>query len=176
MRVNQQTDEILHTDRLSLRQLRPQDAAFIVELLNDPAFLRNIGDRGVRTLDDAKQYLSAGPLASYAQFGFGLSRVSLLADDSAIGLCGLLKRPALDDVDLGFAFLPAWRRQGYAFEISAALLAQSRRRFGLERVVAIVNPDNASSIRLLLQLGFAFEQQITVPWQSEPLSRYGRAT
>ena len=166
---------ILETGGLSLRRLELSDAPFIVALLNDPAFIRFIADRGVRTEDDARNYLQAGPLASYAQFGFGLFLVSLRIDGTSIGMCGLLKRPELEDADIGFAFLPAYRAKGYAYEIAAALLAVARGHFGLERVVAIVNHDNNASIRLLQRLGFAFEQKVAVPWHSEELLRFGRA-
>lgn len=167
---------ILDTGRLSLRRFALSDAPFIVELLNDPAFIRFIADRGVRTEDDARNYLQTGPLASYAQFGFGLFLVSLRTDSTPIGMCGLLKRPELDDADIGFAFLPAYCAKGYAYEIAAALLSVARGHFGVERVVAIVNHDNAASIRLLQRLGFAFEKKHAVPWHAEPLLLFGRAT
>jgi [ribosomal protein S5]-alanine N-acetyltransferase len=165
---------ILQTGRLSLRRLEPGDAPFIVELLNDPAFIRYIADRGVRTEEDARAYLQSGPLASYAQFGFGLFRVSLKIDDTAIGLCGLLKREGLDDADIGFAFLPQYVSKGYAYEIAAALLAQARALFGLQRVVAITNLDNLASIRLLERLGFTFEKLVTVPTVTHELRLFGR--
>lgn len=166
---------ILESERLALRRLEPGDAPFIVELLNDPAFIRYIADRGVRNEDDARQYLASGPLASYAQFGFGLFHVSLRDGGTPIGMCGLLKRPELDDVDIGFAFLPDYRAKGYAFEIAAALLARTRELFGVQRVVAIVNHDNAASVTLLGRLGFDFEKKIAVPWHSEALLLYGRS-
>ncbi len=165
---------ILETGRLALRRLELADAPFIVELLNDPAFIRYIADRGVRNEADARQYLASGPLASYAQHGFGLFHVSLRDGGTPIGMCGLLKRPELDDVDIGFAYLPAYCGKGHAFEIAAALLANARRLFGVPRVVAIVNHDNAASIGLLGRLGFGFEKKIAVPWHSDELLLYGR--
>ena len=149
---------VAETGRLSIRRLTLDDAEFILDLLNQPSFLRYIGDKGVRTLDDARAYLLNGPIASYDRFGFGLYRVGLRADGSAMGICGLLKRDALDDVDIGFAFLPPFWSQGYAFEAAGAVLAHARGALGLRRIVAIVSPDNAGSIRLLERLGLRFER------------------
>src|SRR5690349_18580516 len=99
---------VLETDRLVLRQLSTDDDAFILELLNDPGWLRFIGDRGVRTLEDARRYILSGPVDMYERLGFGLYAVELKAGGSPIGMCGLLKRATLPEVDLGFAFLPRY--------------------------------------------------------------------
>ena len=144
----------LTTARLRVRALAPDDAPFIVTLLNDPSFIRNIGDRGVRTEEDALEYLVAGPLASYARHGFGLCAVALAASGEAIGICGLLQRDELPSPDLGFALLPRFWSQGYAFEAASAVMADARARLGLATVLAIANPANAASIRLLERLGF----------------------
>jgi RimJ/RimL family protein N-acetyltransferase len=165
---------ILETGRLQLRRLELHDAPFIVALLNDPDFIRFIGDRGVRSEVDARAYLQSGPLASYAQFGFGLFRVGLRSDDTPIGLCGMLKRDGLDDADIGFAFLPQHISRGYAYEIASALLAKVGALFGLQRVVAITNLENERSIRLLMKLGFEFEKLITLPSISHELRLFGR--
>jgi RimJ/RimL family protein N-acetyltransferase len=122
--------------------------------LNDPAFIRNIGDRGVRTDADAIEYIDKGPMASYARHGFGLCAVDFAAGGATIGICGLLQRDELPAPDLGFAFLPQFRSQGYAFEAAAAVKADAHVRLGIDRLLAIVNPDNAPSIRLLEKLGF----------------------
>ena len=151
---------VLETERLRLRRLTVGDAPFMVTLLNDPAFIQFVGDRGVRTREDAETYLLEGPLASYAALGFGLYGASLLEADELIGICGLLKRPALDDVDLGFAFLPPFRGRGYASEAAAAVLAYARNALGLRRVVAFTAPDHAASIHVLGKLGFAFERNV----------------
>ncbi len=153
---------VLTTERLILRRLTVADAEFIVELLNDPAFLQYIGDKAVRSADDARQYILEGPVASYERNGFGLWLVELKESKLAVGMCGLLKRETLPDVDIGFAFLPAYRSQGYAFESAAAVLDYGRREFGLKRIVAITNPDNAGSIRVLEKIGMRFERMITV--------------
>ena len=149
---------MLETERLVLSRLSALDAGFILELLNEPAFLRYIGDRGVRDEADAIRYVEAGPLASYARFGFGLYRVGLKPGGDAIGICGLLKRDALPDADIGFALLERHRSRGYAHEAAAAVLAHGREAFGLRRVLAITSPDNDVSIGLLAKLGFRFER------------------
>ncbi len=150
--------KILATDRLLLRQLTREDAEFIFALMNDPSWLRFIGDRGVRTLEDARQYILNGPSASYEQHGFGLYLTELKESSTAIGICGLLKRPTLADVDLGFAFLPKYWGKGYALEAAEATLALGKNTFGLWRVVAITSPENERSIKVLEKLGFTFEQ------------------
>jgi RimJ/RimL family protein N-acetyltransferase len=158
---------VLETDRLVLRRLSFDDAAFILQLLNEPSFLRFIGDKGVRTLDDARNYILSGPIASYERFGFGLYLTQLKASGVPIGICGLLKRDALKDVDLGFAFLPQFWRNGYAFESAAAVMAYGRNAFGLKRIVAITSPDNEASIGVLERLGFGFEEMVRMSKDDE---------
>jgi len=166
--------KIVDTPRLVLSRLAPEDAPFILALLNDPAWLRYIGDRGVRTLDGARDYIVQGPMAMYAREGFGLWKTALRANGDPIGLCGLIKRPALDDVDLGFAFLPAYRRRGYGREAAAACLDYARDAARLRRLVAIVSSDNADSLRLLAGLGFAYERKIRLAGDDE-VELHGRA-
>src|SRR5437660_1495232 len=149
MRVLDHPVNVLETDRLALRRMSMDDATFILQLLNEPSFLRFIGDKGVRTLDDARNYILNGPIASYERFGFGLHLTQLKANDIPIGICGLLKRETLKDVDLGFAFLPQFWRKGYAFESAAAVMAYGRNAFGLKRIVAITSPANEASIKVL---------------------------
>jgi RimJ/RimL family protein N-acetyltransferase len=149
---------VLETDRLVLRRLTLNDAPFILELLNEPSFLRFIGDRGVRDLQTARQYLLKGPIASYEKFGFGLYLVFLKESGDPIGICGLLKRDTLPDADVGFAFLPAHWRKGYAAESASAILTHGRRAFGLKRIVAITSPDNLASIGVLEKIGLKFER------------------
>jgi ribosomal-protein-alanine N-acetyltransferase len=151
---------VLSTLRLSLRQLTEEDAEFILELLNDPAFVRFIGDKGVRNLDDARGYILTGPIASYEQHGFGLWLVELKGVNTPVGICGLLKRESLPDVDIGFAFLPEYRARGYASESAAAVLEYGRTNLGLTRIVAIVDPDNAGSLRLLEKIGMSFDRMV----------------
>jgi len=149
---------VLETARLSLRRLSLDDAEFILGLLNEPSFLRHIGDKGVRTKVDACQYISTGPRASYERFGFGLLLVELKAGKEPIGICGLLKRDWLDHADLGFAFLPRFWSKGYAFESASGVLAYARGTLGLKRILAITSQDNAASIGLLEKLGFRLER------------------
>ena len=151
------SQRVLETSRLALRRMSPDDAEFILELLNDPSFLRNIGDRGVRTVDDARTYIRTGPMESYERFGFGLYLMELKDTREPIGICGLLKRESLQDVDVGFALLPRFWSKGYAFEAVSAVLAYGRNTLGLKRIVAITSPDNVASINLLSKFGFRFE-------------------
>ena len=150
---------ILETERLTLRQFTADDAAFILELVNEPSFIQNIGDRGVRTLADAVRYIETGPVASYARNGFGLYLVQLKESGESIGMCGLIKRAALEDVDIGYAFLPRFWSKGYAVEAARAVKEQAR-GLGLKRLAAIVDPANTGSIRVLEKLGLVFEKTI----------------
>lgn len=152
--------KVIETERLTLRRLSTEDADFILSLLNDPAFLRFIGDKGVRTLEEARKYIANGPVEMYARLGFGLYLVELKDDGTPIGLCGLIKRDGLDDVDIGFAFLPEFRAKGYAYEAAAATMDYGKDVLGLARIVAITSPDNAASGRLLEKLGLRFERMI----------------
>jgi len=148
---------ILATARLNLRTVEPGDAAFYLALLNDPAFVEQIGDRGLRTLDDAQQALLAGPIAMQEERGHSLYVAELRDSDVPIGMCGLIKRDSLDGVDIGYAFLPAWRGQGYAFEAGVAVLGFAS-SLGLRRVLAITSPNNIASNYLLRKMGMRFER------------------
>lgn len=145
---------LLETARLRLRRLDQNDADFLVELLNEPAFLDNIGDKGVRGVADVPRYLGEGPMASYTRYGYGLYLVEESASGAPVGMCGVLKRDGLDDPDLGFAFLARYHGRGYASEAGAAVLAYERRRHGLGRIVAITTMENRGSMRVLAKLGF----------------------
>jgi RimJ/RimL family protein N-acetyltransferase len=149
---------VLQTERLNLRELTLDDAPFILTLLNEPSFLRFIGDKKVRTLEAARQYLLNGPMASYAQNGFGLNLVELNDSHTPIGMCGLLKREDLPAPDIGFAFLPDFWGKGFAYEAAVAVMSDARKRLKLNRVLAIVNPDNDASIKVLKRLGMTFER------------------
>ncbi|MBA2627296.1 MAG: GNAT family N-acetyltransferase [Gemmatimonadales bacterium] len=151
----------------------------MLALLNDAGFLEHIGDRGVRTIDEARDYIASGAVASYERHGFGLYLVTLPSDGSgggtAIGLCGLVKRDTLDDADLGFAFLPDWRRQGYAREAASAVVAYSRGVLRLPRLAAIVAPRNHASLRLLADLGFRYERRVRMAPDVEEIELHGLA-
>ena len=151
---------VLQTERLILRGLNAKDAPFILTLLNEPSFLRFIGDKKVRTVEDAEQYIQTGPAASYERHGFGLCLVELKDAHTPIGICGLLKRDELPDPDIGFAFLPDFWNRGYAFESAAAVMNDARERLNLSRILAITNQDNESSIKLLQKLGLHVERVI----------------
>jgi len=163
---------VLETKRLILRRFELEDAAFILELVNDPAWLEHIGDRNVRTLEDARAYLRNGAIDMYERVGFGMYVVTLKESGESIGTCGLIKRETLDDVDIGFAFLPQFRGQGFALESAAATLEHGKTAFGLRRIVAIVSPGNRRSIRILERIGLKFERAITLPGDEEEISLY----
>ncbi|HEV7683636.1 MAG TPA: GNAT family N-acetyltransferase [Pyrinomonadaceae bacterium] len=164
---------VLETDRLVLRKLTAEDADFILDLLNQPSFLRYIGDKGVRTFEDAIRYIETGPQASYERFGFGLYLVKSKESGVSLGMCGLLKRDSLPDVDIGFAFLPGYWSQGYAFEAARAVMTYGREVLGLKRIVAITSPDNAASIRLLEKVGLRFECFIKLGDDQEEVRLFG---
>lgn len=165
---------VLETPRLRLRWVTAADAAFILELLNDPGWLQYIGDRNVRTLDDARRYIAEKLTASYERHGFGLNLVVEKASDAPTGLCGLIKRDHLEDVDVGFAFLPTYRGGGYASEAGAAVIEHGRTALGITRVVGVTVPGNVASIRVLEKLGLEFERMVMWPGDGEELALYGR--
>lgn len=150
----------IQTERLLLSELTPDDAGFILQLLNEPSFLDNIGDRGVRDLDGAVRYILDGPVNSYARYGHGLLRVSLRDSGEPIGMCGLLKRDTLPDADLGYAFLPRHWSRGYAIESGTAVLRHAREVLALPRVLGLVDPANRPSIKVLERLGLRFEREL----------------
>ena len=150
----------LSTERLLLRKIDTSDASFILRLLNEPSFIQFIGDKGVRSLDDARQYILNGPVKSYQKHGFGLYLVTLESDNTPMGMCGLLKRETLQDVDIGFAFLPEFWNKGYALEAAAAVMIYGKDVLKLPRIVAITNKDNHASAKLLNKIGLRFDRFI----------------
>ena len=167
---------VLETGRLVLRRLTVEDAPFLLRLLNEPSWLRFIGDRGVRTLDDARKYVLEGPIDMYERLGFGLYAVTLEEDEKApLGICGLVKRAGLDDVDIGFALLPEFWGKGYAYEAASAVMAYAKEVVGLTRVVAITSLDNESSARLLEKIGLRFERLIRLNGEEVKLFGWGQA-
>lgn len=165
---------VLQTARLSLHRLQePRDAAFILELVNQPSWLAFIGDKQVHSLADARRYLRDGPLAMYDRLGFGLYRMARRDDPAQpIGLCGLVKRDTLPEVDIGFALLDRHAGQGLAREAAAAVLAHARGPLGLERVLAIVSPGNQRSIRLLQAIGLHFERVVQLAPDAAPVQLF----
>ena len=160
---------VIRTDRLQLRELVSEDALFILELVNEPSWLLHIGDKGVHNLEDAQRYIANGPRASYEQHGFGLYLVELSDATTPLGICGLLKRETLDYPDLGFAFLPRHWGRGYAIESARAVLEYAKEEMGIERVAAITKVDNASSIRVLENLGMKVERRLRLGESDEEL-------
>ena len=155
---------VLETERLTLRLLTALDAPFILGLLNDPGWLRYIGDRGVRSVEDAGNYILSGPAAAMVErLGFGLYLTERKIDGEPIGICGLIKRDGLDDVDIGFAFLPQFCGCGYAFEAALAVMNLGKSKFGLDRIVGITATDNITSIKLLNKIGMKYERTLQLP-------------
>ena len=152
--------KVLETERLVLKHLSIEDAAFILRLLNEPSFIQYIGDKKVRTLDDARQYIENGPRKSYEENGFGLNKVELKSTGEPMGISGLVKRDTLPEPDIGFAFLPEYWNQGYAIESARAVMDHARNVLGIKRVVAITSPDNDASARLLEKIGLRFQRLI----------------
>ena len=157
----------LTTARLVLRKFDTSDAEFVLRLLNEPSFIQFIGDKGVRNLNDAGQYILNGPIASYDKHGFGLYLVTLKSGNAPIGMCGLLKRESLQDVDIGFAFLPEFWNKGYALEAAAAVMIYAKDVLKLPRIVAITNKDNHASAKLLNKIGLRFDRFISLAGDRE---------
>ena len=164
--------KILETERLILRVQTTNDAAFILELMNDPSWLKFIGDRGIRTLDDAKNHILNGPVRMFEQYGFCLYLVERKEDHVPIGICGLVKRGSLEDIDIGFAFLPKYWGKGYATEAAIAVMAYGKDTLGLNRIVAITTQDNHASANLLEKAGLKFERLIQLPRDPEELKLF----
>lgn len=152
--------KILETQRLILRQFTLDDAPFILELLNTPTWLQFIGDRGIHNIVDAENYLRNGSMKSYVEFGFGFYAVIEKATGNTIGMCGLIKRDNLPDIDIGFAFLPHLISKGLGYEIASATLDYALNTLKLGKIIAIVNPDNEKSIGLIKKLGMVYESII----------------
>lgn len=164
--------ETIETERLKIRPLTTEDASFILELLNDPSFIKNIGDRNVHSIADAQAYILNGPIASYSKNGFGLCLVTLKETGESMGMCGLINREQLDDVDLGYAFLPRYWSKGYAMEAAKAMLEFGWNNADLKRVVAITDPSNTPSNRVLEKLGFVFEKMVKIAVDDIDLNLY----
>lgn len=155
-----------------MRWLTPGDEALLLAVWNDPAFVHNVGDRGIRTLEQAAEALAAGPLKLYENFGYGPFRLALSDSDEAIGICGLFKRENLDDPDIGFALLPDYCGKGFAYEAAAAVSEHAQNGLGLKRMTAIVSPGNAPSIGLIEKLGLSFEKMLLMPGEDDEIFLY----
>lgn len=164
--------KILETERLSLREIVETDDAFVLDLLNQPSFIKYIGDRSVRNLEQARDFIETRYRKSYADNGFGLYAVELKETGEAIGFCGFVKRDGLPDADIGFAFLPQFEKKGYAFESAAAVMKYGRENLGLKRVLAITSQNNESSMKLLGKLGFKFDKLVKLPNDTEEINMF----
>lgn len=166
------TPEPIETPRLVIRRFTPEDAPFILKLLNEPGWLRFIGDRGIRSVEGARAYIESVPMASYEKHGFGLSAVEIKESGALAGMAGLIRREGLEHVDVGFALLEEHMGRGYAREAAEAVVAQGWSVFGLPRIVAITTTDNTRSIRLLESMGFRFVKVFRMPDDDEDLNLY----
>jgi ribosomal-protein-alanine N-acetyltransferase len=166
---------VLETDRLALRKLTLEDAPFLLRLLNTPLFIKYIGDRGVKNLDDACAYLTKAPMRSYDVFGFGMYGVELKTTGDLIGLSGLVNREGLDYIDLGFAFLPEYGGNGYATESAQGVLEYARDELKVPKLVGITSPENAASIRVLEKIGMVYEGVVPLPREGDPVKLFGIA-
>jgi len=166
---------LIETERLTLREFLEEDAPFVLELVNDPDWIKFIGDRGVRTLDDARTYIMERLQKSYQDFGFGMWLVERKEDGAPIGMCGLLKRDYLDALDIGFGYLPAFRGQGYAYESAQAVIEYGKTKLGLKRLLGFVLVGNQKSVKLLKRLGMQYERNFNIPDDDADLELYGKA-
>ncbi len=162
---------LIYTERLTLHLLRDDDgdAAAMLELLNEPGFHRYIGDRGIRTLEQARECIRIGPMVSYERHGYGMYAVQRRSDGAWLGNAGLVHRAALPHPDLGYALLERHAGQGYALEAARAVLGYARGTLGLGDLCAIVTPGNARSIALLHKLGFCANGTVCLPGKDETL-------
>ena len=164
----------IETERLILSEFTLDDAPFILEMLNDPAWLQFIGDRSVKTLEDAQDYIVNKLQKGFKEQGFGMMIVKLKDDETPIGTCGLLEREYLDDMDIGFAFLPTFRGKGYAFEAASATIEWGKKNLGMRRILAFTDANNAASIILIKKLGLKFERLMTdFPDDDAEIQLYG---
>lgn len=167
-----ESNQILHTARLTLRRLTLEDARFVLELLNEPDFLNFIGDRGVRSVEDAKGYISRTAISAYERYGYGMLLVGTKETGESVGICGLIRREFLEDAEIGFAIHSKFGGLGFASEAAAAVMNYGLRELKLDRIVAIVTGDNVRSIRVLEKSGLEFEKKITWPDDGTELDLY----
>jgi ribosomal-protein-alanine N-acetyltransferase len=163
---------VLETERLLIEPLTPDDAAFMLGLMNDPAYISNIRDRGIRTLEKAEEFLRNGPLSDYEKYGMGMMAMRLRDSGETIGICGLNRRLGRADVDIGYALLPQWRGAGFALEAAQAVFRHAIEDLGLKRIVGVTARENGGSIKLLEKLGLAYEGETRLEPDAEPILQY----
>ena len=164
--------QVCQTSRLTIRHLVEQDAEFVIELLNDKSFIDNVGDKKVKNIEDAVNYIQNGPIASYNEFGFGLNLIVLKDSDIPIGICGLVTREELEHSDLGYALLPKYWSNGYAHEASLAVMKDGHENHGLKLILAFTSPTNDASNGLLKKLGFSFKGEFDMSGHTDNLYEY----
>lgn len=163
----------LETERLTMRWLTLEDADLMLAVWNDPAFFRFVGDRGIRTVEQAQEALLGGAFKMYEEHGHGPYRLALKADDVAIGTCGLFRREGVDEPDIGWGVLPEFGRCGYAYEAASAVLEYGQSELGLSRILAFISPENKPSIGLARKIGLRFERLTRLAGEEEFVSQYG---
>jgi RimJ/RimL family protein N-acetyltransferase len=166
---------LIETERLRLRPVTIDDAELMLAIWNDPAFIRNVSDRGIRTVEQAREAIEAGAQKLFEDYGYGPYCMSLKSDGAMIGICGLFKRDNLEDPDIGFGVLPDYCGKGYAGEAAAAVVNFARNELGIAVLTAIVSPTNAPSIGLIKKLGLTFDQMITMPGDDDAICLYSKA-
>ena len=159
--------KILETDRLIIRELNINDAGFIKEIVNTEGWISNIGDRNIRTISDAENYIRSGPLKSYKENNFGMWLLEEKIHKLPVGMCGLIKRPGLKNIDIGYALLPEYYKKGYALESAKAVLDYGKNSLEIAKIVAICNMDNHDSIKLLNKLGLHIEKKMLIDTNKE---------
>jgi RimJ/RimL family protein N-acetyltransferase len=169
---NEQSKFGLETERLSMRWLTLEDAGLMLAVWTDPAFVRHVGDRGIRTLEQAQETLLSGAFRLYEDHGYGPFRVALKAGDMPIGTCGLFRREGYDEPDIGWSVLPEFVRQGYAYEAARAVLEYAQSELGLTRILAFVAPENVPSIKLAEKIGLRFERLTRLVGEDEYVGLY----
>lgn len=169
------SEGLLETRRLRLRPVTTDDAELMLAVWNDPAFIENVADRGIRTPEQARDAIAAGAEKLFADYGYGPYCLSLKSNRELIGICGLFRREGFDDPDIGFSLLPAYRGQGYAGEAAIEVVRYARDDLGITTLTAIVSPNNAASIGLIEKLGLRFERSVTMPDDDEEISLYSKA-
>lgn len=163
---------VLQTERLCMRWFTIQDAPFLLKLLNDKDWIRHIGDRGIKSLTDAEDYIQTKFLKNYQDKGFGFYAIELKRSNELIGTAGIVDREGLDHVDIGYGFLPEYRGNGYAFEAAKAIQTYALDILKIDPIVAIVNPDNKGSIRILEKLGLQFEKKVRLEGEDKDIALY----
>jgi RimJ/RimL family protein N-acetyltransferase len=172
---NKGSDWLIETERMRLRPVTVDDAELMLAIWNDPAFIRNVSDRGIRTVEQAREAIEGGAQKLFQDYGYGPYCMSLKTDGTMIGICGLFKRENLEDPDIGFGVLPDYCGKGHAGEAAVAVVDYARNELGIDNLTAIVSPTNAPSIGLIEKLGLTFEQMITMPGDDDAICLYRMA-